>query len=338
MCSLLTSVTSLDNNNNQPHFTVALEPLRTKMELRAYHSVAPFAEEFASVLRDKVGPMHAGDTKIKATPEQKHIKQRATIILSKVKPLLVDAARKEAQLARKEDAATAEESAQTVAMVLSNALKAGPSSTIPSVAGADERDEELASLSGSSHGLTNGHAEADAEGDVDMADATARESDAPNNIGGPTIHEEMMQTDGIKIDFDASAANQEPVIDDVDGSVPALSNSGSTNPSHGHVEPPTPPRSEKDPLAPLAHGGIAWYLDQFDPQGTTIHEEEWGGRDVLRDMSEELSELDEDALNGLVDGEMQDEAAKVPGAKDTLQLPVIAAARKKASSRRKRVR
>ncbi|KAJ6164377.1 hypothetical protein N7470_003049 [Penicillium chermesinum] len=40
--------------------------------------------------------------------------------------------------------------------------------------------------------------------------------------------------------------------------------------------------------------------------GTTIHEERWTGRDVMRGMSEELSELDEDELKDLVDDELPD--------------------------------
>ncbi|KAJ5416408.1 Zinc finger PHD-type [Penicillium cf. griseofulvum] len=42
-------------------------------------------------------------------------------------------------------------------------------------------------------------------------------------------------------------------------------------------------------------------MQPFDPVGTTVHEERWTGRDVMRGMSEELSELDEDELEGLKD-------------------------------------
>ena len=37
----------------------------------------------------------------------------------------------------------------------------------------------------------------------------------------------------------------------------------------------------------------------FDPVGTTIHDERWMGQEVLRAMSEELSEMDDDELTGL---------------------------------------
>ena len=69
----------------------------------------------------------------------------------------------------------------------------------------------------------------------------------------------------------------------------------------------TPPLSfQGDPQLPLAQGGIQWYMQPFDPSGTTIYEERWTGRDVMRGMSEELSEIDEDELMGLVGGELEE--------------------------------
>jgi NuA3 HAT complex component NTO1 len=64
---------------------------------------------------------------------------------------------------------------------------------------------------------------------------------------------------------------------------------------------PTPVLSEQDQQLPLAMGGIQWYMQPFDPVGTTIHEERWTGRDVMRGMSEELSDMDEEELEGLKD-------------------------------------
>jgi len=66
------------------------------------------------------------------------------------------------------------------------------------------------------------------------------------------------------------------------------------------VQPPTPPMSTKGPQQnTLIQGGIPWYVEQFDPEGTTVYEERWTGKDVLRDMSEELSDMDEDELEDL---------------------------------------
>lgn len=73
--------------------------------------------------------------------------------------------------------------------------------------------------------------------------------------------------------------------------------------TESNVQPLTPPRSEKNLLNPLGNGGIPWYLETFDIIGTTVHKERYTGRDVLRDMSEELSELDDDILDGLADSD-----------------------------------
>ena len=49
----------------------------------------------------------------------------------------------------------------------------------------------------------------------------------------------------------------------------------------------------------LGSGGIPWYQQNFNPEGTIVHEERWTGPEVLRGMSEELSEMDDEELQGL---------------------------------------
>lgn len=71
------------------------------------------------------------------------------------------------------------------------------------------------------------------------------------------------------------------------------------------TEPPTPPRSAGGDSQPLASGGIPWYMELFDPVGTTIEEERWTGRELVRGMSEGLSEIDEEELLGLAPGEAE---------------------------------
>lgn len=74
------------------------------------------------------------------------------------------------------------------------------------------------------------------------------------------------------------------------------------------MKPPTPPLSSSDDQQTvLSIGGIPWYMEPFDPRGTSVYEERWTGRDVARGMSEELSDMDEEELSGLVDAEVDDE-------------------------------
>ncbi|RCI14793.1 hypothetical protein L249_6474 [Ophiocordyceps polyrhachis-furcata BCC 54312] len=67
--------------------------------------------------------------------------------------------------------------------------------------------------------------------------------------------------------------------------------------------PPTPPQSNgsfgKEPGDPLADGGVLWYLKAMQPVGTTIVGEHWAGRDAVRMLSEDLTDLDDEELQGL---------------------------------------
>lgn len=103
-------------------------------------------------------------------------------------------------------------------------------------------------------------------------------------------------------------------------------------------EPPTPPLSSAGQSQTLSIGGIPWYMEPFDPSGTTIHEERWTGRELVRGMSEELSDMDEDELSGLV----ADDVADITQGDNQSALDAEKAAkreaRKKAAARRKRNR
>lgn len=104
------------------------------------------------------------------------------------------------------------------------------------------------------------------------------------------------------------------------------------------IAPITPPRSENEVAAlELPQGGVPWYLEPFDPVGTTIHEERWTGREVLRDMSEELSEIDEEELRGMGE-EVDDGISGRAGIDDAASAEADAAKKAAAAKRRKRYR
>jgi NuA3 HAT complex component NTO1 len=108
-------------------------------------------------------------------------------------------------------------------------------------------------------------------------------------------HDEAADDAAIALQLDQDAlhvSNNEPPADAME--VDNAENNG---------QPLTPPRSEKNLLNPLGNGGIPWYFETFDVHGTTVYEERYTGREVLRDMSEELSELDDDELDGLADSD-----------------------------------
>ena len=105
-----------------------------------------------------------------------------------------------------------------------------------------------------------------------------------------------------------------------------------------HVEPLTPALSSQEDPHPFASGGIPWYMVPFDPVGTTIQEERWTGRDLVRGMSEELSDMDEEELSGLIG--MGGAGIPCEPADGTLHPQANAGAsnRRKAAAKRKRWR
>ncbi|KAM5351350.1 hypothetical protein ACJ41O_004073 [Fusarium nematophilum] len=76
-----------------------------------------------------------------------------------------------------------------------------------------------------------------------------------------------------------------------------------SKPQPAQSGPPTPPQSNGslglEPIDPLTDGGVLWYLKAHDPQGTSILGEHWAGRDAVRMLSEDLTDLDDEELKGL---------------------------------------
>lgn len=67
--------------------------------------------------------------------------------------------------------------------------------------------------------------------------------------------------------------------------------------------PPTPPQSNGslglEPADPLTDGGIMWHLKGYEPHGTSIVLDHWAGREAVRMLSEDLTDLDDEELKGL---------------------------------------
>ncbi|KAJ3520011.1 hypothetical protein NM208_g13898 [Fusarium decemcellulare] len=52
-------------------------------------------------------------------------------------------------------------------------------------------------------------------------------------------------------------------------------------------------------LTPSRMGGVLWYLKGYEPRGTSVLGEHWAGRDAVRMLSEDLTDLDDEELKGL---------------------------------------
>jgi NuA3 HAT complex component NTO1 len=115
-----------------------------------------------------------------------------------------------------------------------------------------------------------------------------------------------------------------------------------TSPQFKAEHPPTPPLSsnshhKSDVFVALTQGGVPSYMEGFEPRGTTISYEQWPDRDA---MSEELSDMDEEELIGLVsdrdDMELDTVRVAVAEADDVKPEKKVPVARKKAAAARSR--
>lgn len=312
------------------------------MEDRSYTSISIFSAELASVFTSEIGVQPAGDTAElqmqisgrapELSLEQREKRKLAKRIIKAIQPALEDAIKKESELNRKpfeqelkeldqifEDSvrsrrnslADLTELAGTVGTEAVGELE-GPNGAVQEIEGGDEPAKEEPQEEPQASALP------DTDGDHAMADADAAQS--PESTASQA--QDTSATDAAKEPEPGMGTTNIPQNDEVrapvNGDVKQHANASSQftkkapEPQEG---PPTPPlSSQEDQQHPLAQGGIQWYMEPFDPLGTTIYEERWTGRDVMRGMSEELSELDEDELMDLVDDGLEGKTQKSSGA------------------------
>jgi NuA3 HAT complex component NTO1 len=325
-----------------------------KLERRVYTSVTAFASDLGRVFHTVIYSTGAEEQNTldhrELTPEQKDKKMRAKRIIKLILPSMLETASKEADLGLR----SRDEERHRVEHVLDGCLRPNPESVHFKGDGGyseDEAENEQVLRQIAPNGQTEVANEetggrADDAGkqsteDVEMVDAHVEASsigpsslpDGHRNGTGNSIKRQAASDDAMAI---SNVEHADPTSARATPGLPALSNSGSTNPSTTNHDPPTPPQADKDLLAPLARGGVAWYLEAFEPVGATVHEKRWTGREVLRGMSEELSELDEEAVNGLVDDDEKQDMQVDPVPVETLTIPT--AHKKRSRPKRKRVR
>lgn len=316
------------------------------MEERSYTSISIFSAELASVFTSEIGVQPAGDTAElqmqisgrapELSLEQREKRKLAKRIIKSIQPALEDAIKKESELNRK----PFEQELKELDQIFEDSVRSRRNSLadltelVDTVGG--EVVGELDGLNGTSQKIegSDEHAKSepqeeqqasalpDTDGDHVMTDAdTAQspetaESQAQNtsavSIATPTAVKEPeveMETMDIQSHNEAQASANGESRQHPNGSPKPTKEA--PEPQKG---PPTPPlSSQEDQQHPLAQGGIQWYMEPFDPLGTTIYEERWTGRDVMRGMSEELSELDEDELMDLVDDGLEGKTQKSSG-------------------------
>jgi len=269
------------------------------------------------------------------TPEQKDKKKLARRIIKAVQGALEEALRKEAQLGNRPFDKELKDMADLEA-ILENRNRATHDQSIHHTDGDDAMD-----LEDPSRELTESYLDRSKP----SGDNWSTRFDSSTKENNSRHKDEVTDEAAIRLQLgDGSetiaitGVDANEVVDGVATSidvVPALSHSGSTNPSTTH--PLTPPQAGDNLLEPIRNGGIPWYLQPFDISGTTVMEERWTGPEVLRDMSEELSEIEDEVLNQMVeDVDMAEASADTAGVAIATPAPQTATLKMKKKPKRKR--
>jgi NuA3 HAT complex component NTO1 len=263
--------------------------------------VQAFRADMAVVLSEEVGfaPVTTvgGDAELDLdkvahstlTSEQKETKKLVKRIMKGLQPHFEEALRKEADLAGRPY-----EKLPDLETLLNQKLERR-ASALSAEGGIRQTTETDQSVAGQHEGfMVDGEAEAVAAkaGDMQLAPTPDDNAADPHR----TAHDEAADEAAIAVQLGQDTMH-------ASGEEGSGANAMDVDHAVNNGQPLTPPRSEKNLLNPLGNGGIPWYLEPFDIFGTTVHTERYTGREVLRDMSEELSELDDDILDGLADSD-----------------------------------
>lgn len=290
------------------YFKAGFDALALQVRERYYTSVQDFSQQLSNTIAERLSPNEAVDGDIDTIhtrlnesrgtaehhalpPEQKEVKKLAKRILKAVKEPLEDALKKESDLKGNEyeDAIKKLDSMGMFAATKSLDIDESPvkangkrrtASDVSAAAGASPEDADV-EMDDADDGMNN-------EAIIPLNLASSKKG-TPSANGNNK--KKKKSTPSSSASSSSSSSNGR-----------TTRNSASENPP---TEPLSPPMStdsgahQTDTADVFANGGVAWYLSPFDPEGTTVHEERYTGRAVLRAMSEELSDMDEDTLTEL---------------------------------------
>lgn len=293
-------------------FRRGLSSIRKKLEERFYTSVSGFSAHLASVFTSEIGVQPAGDTAElqmqmggrapELSLEQREKRKLAKRIIKAIQPALEEAIKNESELNRK----PFENELKDLDCLLEGSVRSHRGSRAPDAV--DDHDQ-LGAPDRTGHNAEDSEmfdANAPETAEISETPQVAAESDAPTAELESAAEDQDMFS---KLPATTPPAETDATVNG-DHKEDSISPQPSNQPPVSRNEPLTPPlSSQDDQQLPLAQGGLQWYVQPFDPVGTTIHEERWTGRDVMRSMSEELSELDEDELKDLVDDEPEQQPA-----------------------------
>lgn len=298
-------------------FKDGLAKLHAKFEKRLYTTTLPFAHDLCEVIHSGINaeakPAEPRFELIDVSPikqsqysEARDRKRLGKRIIKAVQPQLEAALKAEADITSKPYAALHKELGDMIDASLEIRKPNTPHVQIgPSV----QADQDVVMVDA-----------------AEEAHDTAMDGAADDEDGAGGEEGEKMDVDELSIevkDEDVAQNSSEKAVGSAADEV-AVQESESKTLLNGVKSAPTPPNTngydpvaqdsaQPTPLTPpqsngslgretdntLTEGGVLWYLRPFDPVGTTAVEEQWAGRDAVRSLSEELTDMDEEELNDL---------------------------------------
>ena len=338
-----------------------MSELRERLVVRFYTSVSAFSADFAGVFSSVLGgslnsdPLESkaqtnGDAQSKElSAEYKEKRKLAKRIVKAVQPSLEDATRKESEILRKPFERELQHLDHLLELSLSSRRDSLNGSLLGELSHSMVSEEKPVNLEVSSNGYLESDEQVPVDETANAVNGLGLHCDNTPSSDDPVVA--TVRTRGGEISVRPNSTSESkgsqaiyrtPPMEEHDthGSKPEL------NPGIQIHEPPTPPISTGGDPQPLSSGGIPWYMETFDPDGTTVQEERWTGRDLVRGMSEELSDMGDEELSGLVDIDAPTGADDADGG-DAVGADAVGAdaaeaakaeARRKAAAKRKRWR
>ena len=282
------------------------------MEHRAYVSVAIFSADLANVLSSELGVQAANTAELQEqvsgravdmTAEQRERRKLAKRIVKSVQPALEEALRHESELngrpfenqireldsmldtkvLSRQESFTGSGIGDVTEMICPIPDAPDHQATLP-IRGRSEEPRLSHDDSVNGRALLNGEEIPVVETNESELRTVMKEHPSPSFE--PCI-------------VGVGATTPPPSINDAKNERPDDSTAAPNNSTMVPAKPPTPPLSLEGIQHSTATIGIPWYVEPFDIDGTTLHEERWTGPQVLREMSEELSEIDDEELEDL---------------------------------------
>ncbi|KAF5020036.1 hypothetical protein F66182_7941 [Fusarium sp. NRRL 66182] len=286
-------------------FIEGLNTLQSRINTRFYVTVMSFAVDLCEVISDGItttpGPVPSTDEAQPGTIDVSSakntfsdIRERRKLgkrILKAIQPTLEAALQVESEISQKPF--------ETMQKELENTIDRSVEARRPLTAASQEKPADLSDEA-------NDTIMVDAELQITVKADSAEVGDAMDTTsdGGNIEVSTNIDVDTSSLNMEAAEETQESLPNTVQSSdTPPDADGYVSKPQPAQSGPPTPPQSNGslglEPADPLTDGGILWYLKGHDPKGTSVLGDHWAGRDAVRMLSEDLTDLDDEELKGL---------------------------------------